>query len=88
MRAEEGGHAHMIATKTDILSLFCRPPSFYLPFAFTMIHKSLEDWRIFHRYSDSMHYCERKGKIKLGKPGAEARHSQGQELCQGVEAWL
>ena len=38
-------------------------PGFYLPFAFTLMHRSGFNFR---RSSDSVYYCERKREIKTG----------------------
>ena len=51
-------------------SIVPRRPPFYLPFAFTIIHGSGRQTKnvlTFWRYSNSMYYCEHKGKIKTGE---------------------
>ena len=57
-------------------------PRFYLPFAFTTIHRSGRPVSIFCRTSDSVYCCEQKGKIKTGEAWD---HSYGQctlHVCQ------
>ena len=51
-----------------------RPPPFYLPFAFTIIHGSgrPEPFPVFRQPSAPVYYCERKRKVKRGRPGNEA----------------